>query len=167
MRNMRYCTELRASTLSLVAACILAIATNAWAASPECRAVDGSISADLVTNHNVSTGLALGTVTGDLKGAVMATFTTTAGSGGVIELTLYHNFVTVSRASLSTADTGSLTPIPGMSGVYHMAVTYRVTGGTGKFAGATGTLQNHGTADLNTGLLTLTYTGEICTPGEH
>ena len=167
MRNMQHCTELRAYTFCLFAACIPAIAANGWAAAPQCRDVDGSISADLVTNHNVSTGLALGTVTGDLEGAVMATFTTMNGSGGVIQVKLYHNFVTVSRASLSTTDSGSLTPIPDVSGVYHMSVTYSITGGTGKFAGATGTLQNDGIADLNKGLLTLTYTGEICMPGEH
>jgi hypothetical protein len=44
-----------------------------------------------------------------------------------------------------------------------MSVNYTITGGTGRFANATGSLQNHGEADLNTGLLTLTYSGQVCT----
>jgi len=128
-----------------------------------CRQVSGSISANLVTNPNVSTGLVLGTVTGDLAGATMATFTQSAGTGGVIDLVLHHNDVTFSRDTLSTNDTGTLTPIS-LPTIYRLSVNYTITGGTGKFAGATGHLENHGEADLITGLLTLTYSGEVCTP---
>jgi hypothetical protein len=37
-----------------------------------------------------------------------------------------------------------------------------ITGGTGKFAGATGTLHFTGEADLNGGTLVLRYNGRVC-----
>jgi hypothetical protein len=131
-------------------------------ADATCRQVSGSISANAITNPNVSTGLALGNVTGGLAGATMATFTVSAGSGGSLNLLLHHNFVTRSRDSLNTSDTGVLIPVPGLANIYRMSVNYTITGGTGKFAGATGNLQNHGEADLQNGLLTLTYSGQVC-----
>lgn len=95
----------------------------------------------------------------------MATFTQSMGSGGVINLVLHHNDVSFSRDTLSTNDTGTLTPIS-LPNIYRLSVNYTISGGTGKFAGATGHLENHGEADLNTGLLTLTYSGEVCTMQE-
>ena len=135
-------------------------------ADGSCRQVSGSISANVITNPNVSTGLALGTVTGGLAGATMATFTVSAGSGGSLNLLLHHNFVTGSRDSLNTSDTGALIPVPGLANIYRMSVNYTITGGAGKFAGATGNLQNHGEADLQSGLLTLTYSGQVCGTNE-
>ena len=120
--------------------------------------VSGSISANII-----SSGTALGTVTGDLKGAVTATFN--VSGSGTLTLQLHHTFVTDSRDSLTTTDTGTLVPVPGLPGIYRMSVNYVITGGTGKFASATGTLANHGEADLNTGLLTLSYSGQVCTAG--
>jgi hypothetical protein len=130
-------------------------------ADGNCHHVSGSISANVIANSNV--GLALGTVTGGLAGATMATFTASPGSGGDLNLVLHHNFVTDSRDSLGTSDTGTLIPVPGLSNIYRMSVNYTITGGSGRFTGATGNLQNHGEADLNTGLLTLTYIGQVCT----
>ncbi len=37
-----------------------------------------------------------------------------------------------------------------------------ITGGTGRFVGATGTLAARGAADLSQGQLTLRYAGTIC-----
>jgi hypothetical protein len=142
---------------------LLAAGIRVARADGSCHEVSGSISASVVTNPHVSTGLALGTVTGNLAGATMATFTATPESNGNLNLVLHHNFVTDSRDSLTTTDTGTLVPVPGLPGVFRMSVNYTITGGTGRFANATGSLQNHGEADLNTGLLTLTYSGQVCT----
>jgi hypothetical protein len=48
--------------------------------------------------------------------------------------------------------------------VYRMTVQYAVTGGAGRFTGATGSLSNHGEAVLNStpAQLTLRYVGHIC-----
>jgi hypothetical protein len=124
--------------------------------------VSGSISANVVTNAAVSTGLALGTVTGSLAGATLATFAATPDANGNLKLVLHHNFVTNGRNTLATQDTGTLIPVPGVNNVFRMSVDYTIIGGTGEFASATGTLHNHGEADLNTGLLTLSYSGQVC-----
>lgn len=129
--------------------------------SQQCKSVSGSISANIVQNPNVSTGLALGTVTGDLQGSTMATFTTSERDGN-IDLTLHHNFASDARDTLSTSDTGVLIPVPGLTGIYRMSVHYEITGGAGKFANASGFLNNHGEAGLVNGLLTLTYSGMVC-----
>ncbi len=68
-------------------------------------------------------------------------------------------FVTDTRASLQTTDKAVWVPIPGRSGAYQMSTQYTVTGGTGRFANAKGTLENHGEADTNRGLVTLAYSG--------
>jgi hypothetical protein len=44
-----------------------------------------------------------------------------------------------------------------------MATNYTIEGGTVVFDGATGALTNNGVADTNTGLVTLRYSGELCT----
>jgi hypothetical protein len=142
------------------------LGSHSDAQSEGCRGralpVSGSISANVVTNPAVSSGLALGTVTGSLAGAVMATFTATPAGDGSLSLALHHNIVTNGRNSLATQDTGTLVPVPGLNNVFRMSVNYTITGGTGKFSGATGWLKNHGEADLNTGLLTLAYSGQVC-----
>ena len=141
---------------------VVAVGIPVVRADGNCRLVSGSISASVIANPNVSTGLALGTVTGSLAGATVATFTVSAGSGGNLNLMLHHNFVTDSRDSLTTTDTGTLVPVPGLPDIYRMSVNYTITGGTGRFANATGSLRNHGEADLNSGLLTLSYSGQVC-----
>jgi hypothetical protein len=49
---------------------------------------------------------------------------------------------------------------PGVFGV--VSYTAVITGGTGKFAGATGTLRFTGEADLNAGTIALRYNGRVC-----
>jgi hypothetical protein len=49
---------------------------------------------------------------------------------------------------------------PGIFGVVSYAAD--VNGGTGKFAGATGSLRFTGEADLNAGTLVLRYNGRVC-----
>jgi hypothetical protein len=126
-----------------------------------CISVSGTIAANLTAATE-----AQGTVTGDLGGSVTASFTATPQNDGSIALALQHIFVTERGDSLTTDDTGLLVPVPGAQGVFRMTVQYTVTGGTGKFAGATGTLRNHGEAVLssNPPQLTLRYSGQICVP---
>ena len=122
-----------------------------------CTKVSGGIVATVPTSDS-----ALGAVTGDLEGGVRATFSATPQSDGSVTLTLHHLFVTEGGDTLQTVDVGTLTPVAGMPGVFRMAVSYTIIGGSGKFAGATGTLANHGEADLTNGQLTLRYKGTVC-----
>lgn len=135
------------------------LAMPALAADHLCSDVSGTIAADLT-----SANTAQGTVTGDLRGSVTASFTATSQSDGSISLSLHHIFITEAGDLLSTKDTGSLVPVPGVPGVYRMAVQYVIRGGAGRLAGASGSLSNHGEAVLNSSpaQLTLRYSGQIC-----
>lgn len=104
-----------------------------------------------------------GTVTGTLGGSVLAHVTSlTAQNDGSIELTLTHDFVTEEGALLRTEDTATLSPVQGKEGVFQQETQHTILEGTGRFANATGQLENHGEADLVKGLLTLRYSGTIC-----
>lgn len=148
----------RCKTLSVAVISILVLPQIALA---ECRSVAGTIDATVVGGEPINV---LGNVSGDLAGSTRAVLTgQSEGDDGKVNLTLEHNFVTHGRNSLKTTDAAVWTPVPGQSGVFHMATSYQIEGGTGAFAGATGSLQNDGIADTNTGLVTLRYSGEVCT----
>ena len=143
--------------LCALSAGLLALPHMAMAA---CTPVAGTIDATVVGGEPVNV---LGNVSGDLAGATRAVVSgQSAGENGTLVLELAHDFVTHGRGSLKTVDKAVWTPVPGHEGVFHMATEYRIEGGSGAYAGATGALINDGVADTNTGLVTLRYTGEVC-----
>lgn len=147
-------------TISYLAATAAFFAGYAHTAEAGCTPVAGTIDATVVGGEPVNV---LGNVSGDLAGATRAVVTGQAeGENGTVQLDLAHDFVTHARGSLKTTDKAVWTPVPGKSGVFHMATAYTIDGGTGAWAGAHGTLMNDGIADTNTGLVTLRYAGEVC-----
>jgi len=103
-----------------------------------------------------------GTATGDLKGAVGARILSI--SGNVFHV--LHHWVTESGDTifLNEADaTNYSTPDPN-----HVLAVYRngieITGGTGRFEGATGTILSFGAADLTLGHAIFRYSGTVCFP---
>lgn len=93
---------------------------------------------------------------GFLNGTTAAHFDITGGAPP--ELTFAGTVV-------FTARNGTLSV--GIAGTFNIATgafdaTGAVTGGTGKFAGATGTLSFSGVEDFSTGSFTETITGQIC-----
>ncbi len=155
---------LRLFSLSLLAFVFLATLGLRFAARAgddhACKAVSGAIAASPILSRIPAT--VLGTVTGDLKGAVAALVTSPlpVPDGGTF--TLQHTFLTDARDSLFTEDTALWVPVPGANNIFRMTTQYTIVGGTGKFANATGSLENHGEVDLNRGQLTLGYSGQIC-----
>lgn len=100
----------------------------------------------------------LGTATGDLRGAVGVNII--GASQG--SFTVQHHWVTESGDTLSidqATATGTLVA-PGLFAIVNYST--HLSGGTGKFAGATGDFTSIGEADLNAGQLVLRYRGQVC-----
>src|ERR1700686_4053425 len=106
----------------------------------------------LMTNLGaVDAATTMGQATGDLRGAVGATILSTESNGNTLVLHVQHHWVTESGDTLSF-DPAAATTTQVAPGLYAI-VTYPVhlSGGTGKFAGATGDFNSIGEADLLSG----------------
>jgi hypothetical protein len=111
----------------------------------------------------VNSSTTLGVVEGDLKGAVAATIlNVTDGSNGTVVFTVQHHFVTQSGDIILTEVAIATTAVvaPGLYAILNYPV--KITGGTGRFAGATGEFNNIGAADLGTGRTVFRYSGQVC-----
>lgn len=113
-----------------------------------------------------------GMVYGDLAGSVAAAIIAGPESIGFpaqgrtqIRFTVQHYWVTdkgdviLFKPAVATADTTSKENV--------VAITYdnyvaTINGGTGRFAGATGTVKFTGTVDFNESHLVLRYAGQVC-----
>lgn len=142
---------------------LLLAATNAFAqnsGNPHCKPIGGTVMTDLAAVDQSTT---LGVVNGDLKGSVAATILNVSeGSNGTVTFTVQHHFVTDSGDIIVTNQATAITTAvaPGLYAVLSYPV--QITGGTGKFAGATGEFDNIGAADLNTGRTVFRYSGHVC-----
>ncbi|HXL25903.1 MAG TPA: hypothetical protein VN952_04440 [Chthoniobacterales bacterium] len=126
----------------------------------QCVHVGGGI----ITNVGViSADRTLGTATGDLGGAIgVQIISQSPGPGGTTVLTVHHFWVTESGDTIFV-DPAQLTAklvAPNLFAV----VTYplSISGGTGKFKGATGKLKAIGEVDFNDGQVGLRYSGRVC-----
>ena len=124
-----------------------------------CQSVGGMLMTNLGA---VDASTTMGPVTGDLRGSVGATILSSEVNGNNLVFHVQHHWVTESGDTLSF-DPATATTTPVGPGLYAV-VTYPVhlTGGTGKFAGATGDFNNIGEVDLNSGQLVLRYSGQLC-----
>ena len=129
-------------------------------AGAHCEPVSGTVMTDLAVVNSSTT---LGVVEGDLKGAVAATIlNVTDGSNGTVVFTVQHHFVTQSGDIILTDVAIATTRVvaPGLYAILNYPV--KITGGTGRFAGATGEFNNIGAADLGTGRTVFRYSGHAC-----
>jgi len=118
----------------------------------------------VMTNFGaVDQNTTLGIATGDLRGAVAATLlgAPQPGAGGTVVFRIQHHWVTESGDAI-TVDPAAATTVP-LSNTLFAVVSYpvHITGGTGKFAGATGDVTNIGEADLVKGTV-FRYSGQVC-----
>ena len=79
------------------------------------------------------------------------------GSGG--KVSMFSTFTAANGDKLTTAITMQLCPIA--PGIYHGAGTYVVTGGTGRFANATGSGVFDGTGNFGSGTIICALNGSI------
>jgi hypothetical protein len=137
-----------------------------------CQEVGGAVLTNFISPPNpaaTSITKTLGTATGDLKGGTgIEVISTTPGSNGIMTFHNRHLWVTESGETIFMADGDApAIPIPGMNGLFFTRYIngVAITGGTGRFAGATGNLDIYGTIDLRDpehGIISLHYQGEIC-----
>lgn len=161
----------RFPTLSrFVAGAAALVAINAFAQSgdptTQCEKVGGALSTNFIAPDQTA-----GTATGDLKGAlgvkILATVSGTVGDGKPVKLKVLHFWVTETGDTILT-DEAELTAYPGLSpsqpllysAVYEKGL--KVTGGTGKFEGAAGSLKVWAAVDLGAGQVAGRYSGTIC-----
>ena len=151
---------------------LLALATAAQAQVQQCVSVNGTLAESVLPNGaapNDPNGRTLATVTGDLKGAKTAILVsvTPAASGG-FTATTKDVFVTEQHDILVADGSATFTPIPttlGGSPNLQDILVLKISGGTGRYAGATGTITVQGwgrNVGPGTGFFTLEYTGNLC-----
>lgn len=125
-----------------------------------CKPVGGTI----LTNFGaIDQNTTMGTATGDLRGAVSGTIlgAPQPGAGNTLVFRIQHHWVTESGDTL-TFDPATATTVP-LSQTLFAIVTYPIhlTGGTGRFAGATGDMNAIGEVDLSSGTV-FRYSGQVC-----
>jgi len=125
-----------------------------------CAPVGGMI----LTNFGaIDQNTTMGTATGDLRGAVSGTIlgAPQPGAGNTLVFRIQHHWVTESGDTL-TFDPATATTVP-LSQTLFAIVTYPIhlTGGTGRFAGATGDMNAIGEVDLSSGTV-FRYSGRVC-----
>lgn len=156
---MRFLSTSKA--ISVLTAMVILVAA-ASGQTKHCTAVGGMLMTNLGAVDQATT---MGTSTGDLKGAVGATVLSTEVNGNTLIFHVQHHWVTESGDTL-TIDPASATTTEVAPGLYAI-VSYPVhlSGGTGKYANATGDFTNIGEADLNSGQIVFRYRGKVCFAG--
>ena len=145
----------------VVAICLLTAAGGAaqsTRAQPHCVPVGGSL-----TTNFLDEATTLGTATGDLQGAVSASLLGVApGPNDAVVFTVQHHWVTAAGDTihLNVARATAAPTAPDLFGIVSYPVS--IAGGTGRFAGATGTLQNIGAVDLRSQRTVFRYEGTVC-----
>jgi hypothetical protein len=132
--------------------------------APHCMPVGGTV----MTNFGaIDQNTTMGTATGDLRGAVSGTLlgAPQPGAGNTLVFHVQHHWVTESGDTLSF-DPATATTVP-LSQTLFAVVSYplHLTGGTGKFVGATGDLNTIGEVDLVNGTV-FRYSGQVCFAGK-
>jgi len=141
--------------------CLLGITCLAAQAASKCQKVGGTVSTNFL-----DASATFGTATGDLAGAIgVAVGGLDVNNDGSLTFHNQHHWVTVTGDTINVepADaTGYATTYPGLyAAIYLKGVA--ITGGTGKFEGATGMLTSFwGAVNKSTGEVVLRYAGEVC-----
>ena len=147
---------MRATLLSvlMIAPCVFA------QGGVTCKQVGGAV----LTNF-IDPTTTLGTATGDLRGGLGVDVLNIApGAYGSTVFHNHHHWVTESGDTILLADayaTAYPTPISGLFAASYTGGV-QITGGTGRFAGAFGTLTIFGAVNLGQGQIILRYAGQVC-----
>ncbi len=151
-----------------------AAAVSAQTSGQNCVPVGGVLFTNVASIEN---RINFGAVFGDLGGSVAAAIIAGPETIGFpaqgrqqIRFTVQHYWVTANgdillfNPAVATADTTSKENV--VSIVYDNYVA-TISGGTGRFANATGTIKFLGAVDFNLGHLVLRYAGQVCQGGSN
>ncbi len=136
-------------------------APRSEATERHCVPVGGTIMTNLGAIDQNTT---MGTATGDLRGAVAATIVSVVpGAGGVLTFEIQHHWVTEAGDTILFGRvTEVATPLNNQVFGITLPNPIQVTGGTGRFGGATGSIGAFGSADLAHGQTVFRYNGQVC-----
>jgi hypothetical protein len=141
--------------------CVVLLIGSALAAPKHCAPVGGTF---LTNVGGFGDNTTLGVITGDIKGAVgVQILAVTTAPDGTTTVTVQHHLVTETGDTvfIDQAQAIGVFVAPGLLAItnYH----FHLSGGTGRFQGATGDMSAIGEADFNSGHLIGRYTGQVCT----
>ncbi|HTQ57509.1 MAG TPA: hypothetical protein VMI94_23730 [Bryobacteraceae bacterium] len=127
-----------------------------------CEPVGGSISTNFLDQAST-----LGVATGSLAGGVGVDIegTSPGPSPGSLVFHNHHKWVTTGGDTIFFADADATAyPVPELPGLYLLSYMsgVTITGGTGRFNGASGSLQVFGSVNNNAGQIVLRYGGQVC-----
>lgn len=140
--------------------CVLLLVNSALAAPKHCAPVGGAFMTNL---GGFGENTTLGVITGDIKGGVGVQILGMTTSNGTTTVTVQHHLVTEAGDTvfIDQAQVIGVFVAPGLFAVTNYQI--HVSGGTGRFEGASGDLSAIGEADFNTGQLVGRYSGKLCT----
>ena len=109
------------------------------------------------TTAGTGNAIQLGSIMSDGSLTIVGQTSCNGGVGFLVEM--QDTFTAATGDEVTTTITMQLCPIA--PGIYHGVGTYVVTGGTGRFASATGSGVFDGTGNFNTGTIICALTGSI------
>ena len=155
---------MKRSTKIALAMCFAGLGMAIEARAEDCQHVRGGITETTILSPNDPFGRGLGNVTGTLNGA----FTGIITSLNPPNATSFDVFVTKRGDMLTATGTPTRTPVPGgPPGEFTVHVDLTITGGSGKYDGATGTMTFDGESHVGgsgVGTADLIYRGFVCGP---
>ena len=131
-----------------------------------CQHISGHIAGQIIGPSSLCNGALteIGTFT-DSSGNTLGTFVACETGfqqegNGAIKLQLVHTYTTNSGDTFTTSDSIVLSPVD--PPIYRVENRALVTGGTGVFQDAFGFIVDKGTFDMQTGVVSVDFRGQIC-----
>jgi hypothetical protein len=153
----------RAIALTSVLALVGSV-SDVWA-QDACRNISGHIDGQIIGPDAACSGALteIGSFTGRPGGLFTACIVQTQQRGdGAVVFDLVHTYTFSGGGTVTTTDRVVAAPIA--PPLYRINNRASITGGTGPYQNAFGFIRDHGTVNLDTGVVSVDYRGRACTP---
>ena len=134
-------------------------------AQNSCQNISGHIQGQIIGLNSACDGALteIGSFSGSSAGTFVACITNMQQRGdGALVFDLAHTYTTTNGDTFTVVDHVVAGPIA--PPLYRINNRANITGGTGLFENAFRFIRDHGTVDLQAGVVTVDYKGRICTP---